>query len=235
MLRAGFEPALAAFSMLERPPCLAWLHYRSTTYCWDGGILNLSIAIKRLCITGTPGVGKTTISLKIAKIMGAKYIDLGKLVIKQGWISGYNHARRSFIVSDEIAGKLKLYLTKFEKYVIDTHYCELVPSECIDMVVVLRLRPDVLFERLSMRGYSSKKVCENTLAEVLDSCLISAIEAHGRDRVIEVDTTGKSVDCIVEEVLKLVSKRERRIGVVNWLQEIDYEFLLKLERGLQGP
>ncbi len=193
----------------------------------------MSISVRRLCVTGTPGVGKTTVSLRLAEAIGVRYIDLGDLVIRRGWICGYNYARKSFVVDDKLQNQLKRYLIEVREYVIDTHYCELIPSECIDVVVVLRFNPKLLFERLSKRGYGIRKICENTLAELLDYCLIAAIEAHGKDKVIEVDATGKKADDIVNEILRVASRGERKVGVVNWLQEVDSEFLSKLEQGLE--
>ena len=40
--------------------------------------------MKVVCVSGTPGVGKTTISKKIASRFGFKYIDVNRVVVKHG-------------------------------------------------------------------------------------------------------------------------------------------------------
>ncbi|HIP89806.1 MAG TPA: kinase, partial [Thermococcus paralvinellae] len=87
-------------------------------------------------------------------------------------------------------------------------------------VIILRLHPKIIGERLRNRGYSREKVSENVEAELVDVCLIEAIDEH--ENIIEIDTTGKTPDQIVEEILELLNKGiKKRIGIVDWTQVYD--------------
>ena len=45
--------------------------------------------------------------------------------------------------------------------------CELFPERWFDLILVLRAKTDVLFDRLTERGYSEKKRGENLEAEIM--------------------------------------------------------------------
>ncbi len=84
--------------------------------------------------------------------------------------------------------------------------------------------------RLLMRNWPRCKVVENVLAEVVGSSLSMAIDLFGRDKVIEVDTTGRDVQDIVKYIVNHVSSGNGVIGVVDWLDLLDTDFLISLSR-----
>lgn len=84
-----------------------------------------------------------------------------------------------------------------------------------DLVIVLRAHPKTIAERLKERGYSKDKIGENVEAELVDVILIEALDEH--ENVIEVDTTGKTPEEVVNEILNLINSGiKRRVGIVDW-------------------
>jgi adenylate kinase len=79
-----------------------------------------------------------------------------------------------------------------------------VPGDLVSHALVLRRAPWILKDELIVRGYSSEKIRENVDAELLDVPLVEAIEALGPDRVCEADTTGRTPEEIVDEVIGIV-------------------------------
>ncbi|RLE81106.1 MAG: kinase [Thermoprotei archaeon] len=185
--------------------------------------------VLRILITGTPGVGKTVISKALAERLGYDYINLAELATQRNLIEGYDEERKSFIVNVNGLNKLlKEELKSRDNFIIDTHLVEAVPLEVIDLVVVLRAHPKLIRERLEKRNYPPIKVRENVEVEVLDYLLINSISRFGESRVFEVDTTGKSVEEVVSEIVEAMDNPKRRKkGFVNWIEQLEREGVLE--------
>lgn len=128
---------------------------------------------------------------KLAERTGHELIELNDLVARTGGIKGMDKERDTKIIEP---AKIRKALRKIlrggnETIIIEGHYGDIVPKEFVRIAIVLRTNPLVLGERLRKKGYSEGKIRENVEAELLDSCLISTLEAFGHDVVLEIDTT----------------------------------------------
>jgi len=56
----------------------------------------------------------------------------------------------------------------------------------VDLVVVVRAHTDVLFDRLTSRGYATKKIEENMDAEIFQELLEEAKKAYEEEIVVEI-------------------------------------------------
>jgi adenylate kinase len=181
-------------------------------------------------ITGTPGVGKSTVARRIADRTGFRLIQLNLLAEEVGGIGGADHERETQIIKPGVIRRaLRKILKKSEgTVIIEGHYGELVPSEFVRVAVVLRTDPLKLGERLRSRGYPEAKVKENVEAELLDCCLIDALEAFGEARVVEVDTTELETEGAVREVEGIVrGKGGKPPGSINWIAKLEGEGKIK--------
>ena len=185
---------------------------------------------KVILVTGTPGVGKTTISHKLASKLDALYIGITELVKKEKLITSVDEDRRTLIADTEkVSKQLQETLAKTEgSIIIEGHYAvDVVPKKDVNTVFVLRRDPRELKGVLEKRGYEEKKLWENLAAEILDVCLWDALSACGSDKVCEIDVSGKTVEAVVEEmVLVLEEKKDCRFGIVDWLGKLENEGLL---------
>ncbi|NPA47675.1 MAG: AAA family ATPase [Thermococci archaeon] len=162
-----------------------------------------------IAVTGTPGVGKTTVAKLLASKLGYKYGSVRDIALR---IGAAEKAGDELEIDVEALRSVRL-----EDTVVDGHLSHHMPA---DVVVVLRANPKVIAERLEERGYSSEKLGENVEAELVDVVLMEALE--NSERVIEVDTTGKTPEDVVEEILELLrSGTRRRVGVVDWSEVFD--------------
>ena len=183
-------------------------------------------------VTGTPGVGKTVFSKALAKALGFKYLDVGEFCVKEGYVVGYDEERGSYIAdTDRLKERLK-HLGN-GNYVLDGHIAHLAaPLHLVRLVYVLRCHPEVLRRRLEARGYPPSKVRENVMAEILDICLVEAVELHD-GKVCELDSTGKDVEKLVSEALAVYrGEAEPKTGIVDWVSRLQQEGLL--EKYLKG-
>ncbi len=183
-----------------------------------------------IVVTGTPGVGKSTISRLLARRLEALHVDLSVLALKEGLILGWDEKRETAVADLQ---RLKAHLEEMASLdrtlVVEGHYApEVVDPERATFIFVLRKDPWRLKEELEARGYRREKVAENVAAEVLDVCLMEAVSTYGEDRVSEIDVTELSPEEVVEEMLSIIQRgRPKGVGKVDWLSRPGVEQLLE--------
>jgi adenylate kinase len=85
--------------------------------------------------------------------------------------------------------------------VVDFHVCEIFPERWFDLVLVLRATTEVLFDRLTKRGYVERKRAENMDSEIMQVVLEAAHESYDSDIVHEVPSnTVEEMESNIERV-----------------------------------
>lgn len=138
-----------------------------------------------ILVTGTPGTGKTTLSELLAMACGLRHLEVGALVKQQGLHEGYDAEFDTYILDEEKLEQALIPLLQNGSLVIDFHTCDLIPSELVDLVVVLRTNNTILYDRLEERGYSGKKLQENIECEILQVVMDEAQEAFPQEKILE--------------------------------------------------
>jgi adenylate kinase len=183
-----------------------------------------------IVITGTPGVGKTSVSERLAANLGAFHIDLADLVKRERLSSGYNRQRRTLLAdTDELTKRVQQIVTQNRgDVIIDGHYATSVVSKReVSRVFVLRCHPQQLKQQMEKRGFKGAKLWENLAAEILDVCLYDAIKEMGPEKICEIDVTKKTVDETVEEIAAILRcDKECMVGIIDWLGKLEEESVL---------
>ncbi len=183
-----------------------------------------------ILITGTPCVGKTTTAKQLATKLQAEYINLTDFA-KTNHLTLGEDAERQTTIIDEEAMQQRLQETiessANANIIVDGHYAAAVtPTKLVSNVFVLRRNPKELKVFMQKSDFSDAKLYENLSAEIIDSCLIEAIQTQ-RGKVCELDITGKTVDENVREILDVLEKRKQcYIGIVDWLGLLEQEGIL---------
>jgi len=180
-----------------------------------------------ILVTGTPGVGKTSISRLLASKLDAVYISLGELVERERLITGVDKARGTLIAdADRVSKRVQEIIKSSEcDVIVDGHYAvDVVPAKDVHMVFVLRRDPSELKSVMENRGFKEKKLWENLAAEILDVCLWDAVSACGSEKVCEIDVSGKRIEEVVEDIILMLEGRKKcRVGIVDWLGKLEGE------------
>jgi len=180
-----------------------------------------------ILVTGTPSVGKTSISHLLASKLDAVYINLAELVERERLISGVDKARETLIADTPRVSKRVQEIIKSSEgdVIVDGHYAvDVVPTKAVHIVFVLRRNPDELKGLMEDRGFKERKLWENLAAEILDVCLWDAVSACGSDKVCEIDVSGKRIEEVVEDMLlTLEGRRKCLVGIVDWLGKLEEE------------
>ena len=182
-----------------------------------------------LLITGTPCTGKTTTAKRLAAKLNADYINLTEFAKTYNLALGEDKERQTTIIDEEaMQQKLKETISASANgnIIIDGHYAAAVtPPNLVSNVFVLRRNPKELKEFMLKCGFNDAKLYENLSAEIIDSCLIEAMQTQS-GKVCELDVTGKTVDENVAEILDVLDKRKKCfVGIVDWLGMLEREGL----------
>ena len=146
----------------------------------------------------------------------------GIISLNIGLYKSVDRRRKSKIVDVLKARRmLRAIISKHQFLIVDTHMPEgIVPKDATRMVFVLRCNPQILERRLRRRRWTSEKVKENVMAEILDSCLIAAQKYYGKRKVVQLDTSYASVKqfCICWRG-RFITFKISRLSV-DWLAQI---------------
>ncbi len=173
-----------------------------------------------ILITGTPGVGKTTVSSILSEKLNACLININELVGEKHIYTGIDEERGYKIVDmDALFKELNEIIGKIDpdKYIIiEGHLSHLFESS--DLVIVLRANPDVLQDRMKTKGWKEAKIRENIEAEAIDICSYESFEIHG-DKVNEIDTSDISPEEVADLIINVVNGDKRYpVGSVDFLE-----------------
>jgi len=182
-----------------------------------------------ILITGTPCTGKTTTAKALAAKINADYINLTDFAKTNSLTLGEDKERKTIIIDEEkMPQKLAETISASEKeeIIIDGHYAAAVtPTALVTKVFVLRRNPKELKVFMEKCGYLDSKLWENLQAEIVDVCLVEAIQSQ-QGKVCELDVTGLLVDEVVKMILDVLDGRKACcVGIVDWLGILEREGL----------
>jgi adenylate kinase len=135
---------------------------------------------KIIVITGTPGVGKTTVVRKLLKkIKGSRAYNATKLVNDyKAYTSKDKFGTK--IVDIKKLNKVVLQILKKDRnkvIILDGHiFCEFgIPKAT---AIIIRAHLEVIKKRLLKRGYPIEKIRDNVVSEALNYCGFRARENY---------------------------------------------------------
>jgi len=168
-----------------------------------------------IALTGTPGVGKTTVS-KILKKRGYDILDLNRFLKEKGLLGEKDIHRDTFEVDLERMKKV----FEEENLKVDIIEGHLSHHLSVSTTIVLRCALQELKERMKNKGWKKKKIEENLEAEMIDAILIQAMETS--EEVFEIDTTELKPSEVASSIKDIIRGRteEYKPGNVDWSDEL---------------
>jgi adenylate kinase len=184
-----------------------------------------------ILVTGTPCVGKTSVARLLTAKLDALYINLTDLALKDNLVLGKDEQRNSIIIDEaRMRKRIREIIEKTDKkdVVVDGHYAvNVVPSKLVTFVFVLRRDPVELRKFMKQCGFSEPKLFENLASEILDVCLVDALNVGGEGRTCELNATGKSAQDVVDGMMEVMADSSKCcVGIVDWLGKLENEGLL---------
>lgn len=176
----------------------------------------------KIIVSGTPGVGKHTISLELSKLLnGFPILDINKVILTENLFI-YSSEFETEIDVTKVYNSLKLLLStkEYVNAIIVGHLAPYVLDPLlIDFVVILRRNPFELKRIYEKRAYSEKKISDNLISEILGIISYDFLKKFNKKNIIELE--------IIENVLPSVyaqkiidmynNKNLREFGMIDWL------------------
>jgi len=165
-----------------------------------------------IVITGNPGVGKHTITQEIAKKLELPILDINNTAKDAGLFEknkdtyDVDTVKLEKILEQKISEK-KVIVGHLAPYVLDKNK--------VKIVIVLRRNPYDLISIYKERKYTDEKSKENTGSEVLGIIAHDTISKF-QEKAFQINTSGKSIQEVVEKVMTLISSNEGN-EEVDWL------------------
>ena len=163
----------------------------------------------RICITGTPGTGKTTIAKQLGGIINHKVLNEREFALAQG-IGEYDTQENELVVPlEKLESRLNKLLAKEKNIIVEGHMlCE---TKCkFDLVIVLRVHPERLAARLELRGYKDEKIQDNVFVEGIDYCKKHALRNYAKSMVLEAENK-QTIKETTALLLNEIASRDKRI------------------------
>jgi len=189
--------------------------------------------MKVVLFSGTPGTGKTLITSKLSEKINAKVISLSEFAVKKDLILSFDSKRDTYVIDEEkIVPEIISLIEKsrnqgISNFIIEGHLTDIIPEEYIDLVIVLRCEPDILYRRLKSRGYSKEKIIENVQSEILGNCANFFVEKDMKKPLLEIDTSTVDIDKLVKIIVDLILREKNiisyKLGSIDWLEKLSGE------------
>ncbi len=165
-----------------------------------------------IVITGNPGVGKHTITQKIAEKLELSIIDINNIAKDEGLFE--KNKETNDVDTDKLEKILEQKIS--EKSVIVGHLAPYVlDKNKVKIMIVLRKCPYDLIPVYKERKYTDEKSNENLGSEVLGIIAHDAMSKF-KEKTFQINTSGKSIQDVVEKVMTVISSNTGN-EEVDWL------------------
>jgi len=165
-----------------------------------------------IVITGNPGVGKHTITQEIAEKLELSIMDINSIAKNAGLFE------KNKDTYDVDTVKLEKILEQkiVKKNVIVGHLAPYVlDKNKVKIAIILRRSPYDLVSVYKERKYTDEKSRENLGSEILGVIAHDTISKF-QEKAFQINTSGKSIQEVVEKVMTLISNNEGS-EEVDWL------------------
>lgn len=174
-------------------------------------------------ISGTPCTGKTTVATNlndylISNGFNSRLIKINDFALENDLVLGEDPDKLYKVIDiDRLNDCLGVEIKKNTDNVliVEGHLSHLCDGA--DKMIILRLNPSILKERLEERNYSESKIQENLEAEALAVCSAEAYEIYGGN-ANEIDASDKSIEEVRDLILEIASGNlECPVGSIDFM------------------
>ncbi|XP_066148357.1 adenylate kinase isoenzyme 6 [Euwallacea fornicatus] len=139
-----------------------------------------------ILVTGTPGVGKSTLCKKLAETTGMQWLEISKIAKDNNCLEEFDEVYKCPVLDeDKLLDGLEEVMCQGGN-IVDYHSCEFFPERWFDAVFVIKADNTTLYDRLKARGYEGKKLEDNIDCEIFQVILEEANNSYKKHIVHEL-------------------------------------------------
>ncbi|XP_076263591.1 adenylate kinase isoenzyme 6 [Rhynchophorus ferrugineus] len=149
---------------------------------------NIKREAPNILITGTPGVGKSTLCRMLAETTGMQWLEISKIAKENNCLEEYDEVYQCPVLDeDKLMDGMEEAMCQGGN-IVDYHSCEFFPERWFDVVFVLTTDNTTLYDRLTSRGYTGKKLQDNVECEIFQVILDEAKNSYKEEIVHEIQS-----------------------------------------------
>ncbi|XP_062828372.1 adenylate kinase isoenzyme 6 [Anolis carolinensis] len=160
-----------------------------------------------ILMTGTPGVGKTTLCKEIASRTGLTYINVGDLAKEGELYEGFDEEYECPILDeDRVIDEMEAEMSD-GGVIVDYHSCDFFPERWFNIVFVLRTENSFLYDRLESRGYKGKKLQDNIQCEIFQTIYEEAMSSYREEIVHQLSSnTPEDMERNLDQIIQWIEQ-----------------------------
>ncbi|PSN45946.1 Adenylate kinase isoenzyme 6 [Blattella germanica] len=164
-------------------------------------------SLPNILVTGTPGVGKSTLCEQLAERTNFEWLEVAKLAKDCDCFEEYDPVYQCQVLNeDKLIDEMEDRMAN-GGVIVDYHGSDFFPERWFDIVFVLRTNNTTLYDRLTSRGYSGKKLEDNIQCEIFQTLLEEARGAYAPEIVHELQSnTPDEMDENLENIVAWVEQ-----------------------------
>ena len=157
-------------------------------------------------IVGTPGCGKTTLAKNLANELGLKIMNEKDFALLNK-IGAFNEENELEIPIKKFEKKANNFLKNNKGIIFEGHtICEMKLN--IDRIILIKIDPEILEERLRKRNYSELKIMDNVFCEGIEFCKKQVKKNYSTKKIIEIYSMPSSKQTFHKAIKLLNSKQQ---------------------------
>ncbi len=166
-----------------------------------------------ITISGSVGVGKSSIAQDISQKFDAELISLNEFAKKYHVEDIEELDTFDFDLDALLKDIEKELLQKYrgdKNVVLESHFAHFISPDIVDFLVIINRDLQELSKEYSSRGYNEQKIKDNLEVESFDLCFFEAEEeGYEPHQIVKVDNDG-TLNEIVDEISSKILKRIKK-------------------------
>ena len=187
-------------------------------------INKIGVILLKVVVSGTPGVGKHTISIELSRMLnGIPILDINKVIISENLlIPSSSSSCGNEVNIEKTFNSLKSILAtkEYDDAIIVGHLAPYVVNPVlVDFIIILRRSPYELKKIYEIRSYSKKKIYDNVVSEILGIISYDFLKKFNKKDISEIEISENVLPCMsAQKIIDMyTNKNLREFGIIDWL------------------
>ena len=174
----------------------------------------------KIIVSGTPGVGKHTISIELSRLLnGIPILDINKVILSENLLTP-SYGNEVDIEKTFNSLKLMLSTEEYDDAIIVGHLAPYVVDPLlVDFIIILRRSPYELKKIYEIRSYPKKKIYDNIVSEILGIISYDFLKKFNNKDISELEINENVLPCVsAQKIIDMcANKNLREFGTIDWL------------------